>query len=350
MVMKAMRLVDIGKPLRLFELDVPKPKDYEVLVKVKAVGVCRSDLHLKSGYIGKLNIIKDLNIKLPITPGHEIVGIIEDYGDKVPSVFNKGDKVLIYPWQGDGICRFCRVGDDHLCDNFKHLGINVDGGYAEYVLVSHYKYLYKFNYIDFIRVAPIPCAGVTALRAVKRGRPSSYSNVLVVGSGGGVGHLIVQILKKLFNCMVVGVEITKHGIEYSRLSSADYVVNGSNIDEIIEALKEYFPTGVDLVFDTVCNDFTLGFYPKFLSKSGKYILIGVYGGDLKINSTLPILNENEFIGVHIGNQKDFYEVLRLVENNVLQPLISKTYKLEEVNEALDNLEAYRVAGRQVIIV
>ncbi|MEM1600155.1 MAG: alcohol dehydrogenase catalytic domain-containing protein, partial [Sulfolobaceae archaeon] len=155
MKVKAMRLVEIGKPLIPMQVELPNPKGYEVLVRVKAVGVCRSDFHFRSGYIGKFNILTDLNIKLPLTLGHEISGVIEDFGDKVPSIFKKGDKVVIYPWQGDGVCKYCRIGEEHLCDNFRHLGINTDGGYSEYILVPNYKYLYRFDRVDFTQIAPI---------------------------------------------------------------------------------------------------------------------------------------------------------------------------------------------------
>jgi propanol-preferring alcohol dehydrogenase len=164
--MRAVRLEEINKPLKLKEIDVPKPTGSQVLIKVEAAGVCHTDVHMRLGRFGNLKI-EDLGVKLPVTLGHEIAGIVEETGDNVTG-YSKGDKVAVNPWEGEGSCYYCRIGEEHLCDMPRWLGINYDGAYAEYVIVPHYKYLYKLKNLNAVDAAPLTCSGITTYRAVRK--------------------------------------------------------------------------------------------------------------------------------------------------------------------------------------
>ena len=111
--------------------------------------------------------VEDRGVKFPLTPGHEVSGIIEDIGESVIQ-FQKGDKVLIYPWIGDGICHPCKAGDENLCESPQTLGIYQDGGYADLILVPNYKHLIKLEKIDFNSSAALACSGLTAYTSIKR--------------------------------------------------------------------------------------------------------------------------------------------------------------------------------------
>lgn len=169
--MKAARIVKVNEPLEVEQLETSRPKGSQVLVKVQSSGVCHSDIHLwEGGYQGlEGQFLKttDRGVKYPLTPGHEIAGVIDTLGEQVEG-FNKNEKVLVIPWIGEGLCPACRIGEENLCDKPRSLGIYTDGGYAEYVLVPSYKYLIKLgDDIDTDTSAPLSCSALTAYGAVK---------------------------------------------------------------------------------------------------------------------------------------------------------------------------------------
>ena len=169
--MQAARIVKLNEPLQIQDLQTPKPRGSQILIKIQSVGVCHSDVHVWEGYYegidGQQLKTTDRGVKYPLTPGHEIAGVVDDFGEESEG-FNKNDKVLVYPWIGDGVCPACRMGEENLCDKPRLLGVYVDGGYAEYVFVPSYRYLVKIgNDMDMDTTAPLSCAGLTAYGAVK---------------------------------------------------------------------------------------------------------------------------------------------------------------------------------------
>ena len=132
--MKSAKIIEINQPLKIQENKTPKPKGYQVLVKVQSSGVCHSDIHLwEGGYEGPTT---DRGVKYPLTPGHEIAGVIDSLGEQTEG-FKKNEKVLVYPWIGEGLCPACRTGDENICDKPRSLGIYNDGGYSDYVLIPN---------------------------------------------------------------------------------------------------------------------------------------------------------------------------------------------------------------------
>ena len=171
--MKAARIVEPNKPLQVTELESPQASGNEVIVKVKAAGVCHSDLHLwEGGYdLGDGTFLKvtDRGVKYPVTPGHEIVGTVAEIGSDVKGV-SVGDNVLVYPWLGCGECPACKEGNENLCDTPKSIGLFQDGGYAESVNVPHYKYLAKIDGLDLDAATSLACSGLTAYTAIKKSK------------------------------------------------------------------------------------------------------------------------------------------------------------------------------------
>ncbi|MEM4576321.1 MAG: NAD(P)-dependent alcohol dehydrogenase [Candidatus Nezhaarchaeales archaeon] len=345
--MKAMRLVETGKNLVLSELEIPKVKGYEVLVRVRAAGVCHSDVHIRSGYVGGINVGK-LGIKPPLTLGHEVAGVVEEIGEEVRGI-SKGDMVVVNPWQGCGACYYCKTGEENLCDNLKFLGIHMDGGFAEFVKVPHYRFLTKIKKLSPIEAAPLACSGVTAYRAVKKAELTDPSKTLLVVGVGGLGVMAIQIAKSTSGATVVGVDVREEALDVAKKVGADYVIDGraSDVVEEINFLTE--GRGADAIIDFVGSEKTLSVYPFALSKRGKYIIVGFYGAELKHPSALLVFKETEFTGVHVGSQADFIGTVALAEKGKLKPVISKVMKLEEANEALDNIEQSKVVGRQILI-
>ena len=142
--MKSARIVKPHEPLKVQQLDIPKPTGTQVLIRVHSSGVCHSDIHLwdggYEGLDGQILKTTDRGVKYPLTPGHEIAGTIESLGDQAEG-FSKNEKVIVYPWIGEGLCPACRSGEENVCDKPRSLGVYLDGGYSEYVLVPSYKYL-----------------------------------------------------------------------------------------------------------------------------------------------------------------------------------------------------------------
>ena len=172
--MKAARIIKPKESLEIQDIEIPSPKGSQVLVRIQSSGVCHSDIHLwQGGYEGpggQFLKTTDRGVTYPLTPGHEISGIVEDIGDEVQQQGRilKKDKVLVYPWIGEGLCPACRLGEENLCDNPRSLGIYKDGGYAEYILIPSYRYLVKLpGHIDMDIAATLSCSALTAYGAVK---------------------------------------------------------------------------------------------------------------------------------------------------------------------------------------
>nr|WP_291999017.1 NAD(P)-dependent alcohol dehydrogenase [Caldivirga sp.] len=344
--MRAMRLVEFGKPLQLQEVPIPKPKGTEVLIKVEGAGVCHSVVHFVDGRFGKIDV-KALGLRIPVTPGHEIAGTVTAIGDKVEGV-REGDKVTVDPWIGDGTCYYCKLGEEQLCEHPIKIGENVDGGFAEYVLIPHYKYLYRLRNLDTVNASPLPCAGLTPYRAlVKKAqvKPSEY--VAVIGAGGGLGTMAVQIAKAM-GAIVIGIDVREEALKEIEKAGADFIINGRG--GVIDDIKKITDgRGVNVIVDTVGSGETLGTYIDALDKLGRYIILGLYGGDLIYHAPYITQREIQIMGSLTGNLSDFMSVMRLADSGKIKPLVTKVMKLEEANDALDNLRYARVTARQVLV-
>ena len=196
--MKAARIVRVKEPLEIQTLETPKPRGSQVLIKVQSAGVCHSDIHLwEGGYDGPAGSFMkttDRGVKYPLTPGHEVAGIIDSMGEEVEG-FTKDDKVLVFPWIGEGLCPACRIGEENLCDKPRSLGVYHDGGYAEYLLVPSYKYLIKLGDMDADTSATLSCAALTAYGAVKNTHLRPADNVVIVGAED-VGLMAIQLQRQ----------------------------------------------------------------------------------------------------------------------------------------------------------
>src|SRR5215203_2543607 len=217
--MKSAKIVKVNQPLQIEESKTPKPKGSQVLVKVQSSGVCHSDIHLwEGGYEGPQGqFLKttDRGVKYPLTPGHEIAGVVDSLGEQTEG-FAKNEKVLVYPWIGEGLCPACRTGEENLCDKPRSLGIYNDGGYAEYVLVPHYKYLVKIgndnnsnnnnrHNLDIDAAATLSCSALTAYGAVKNANLSPNDNVVIVGVGG-LGLMAIQLAKAITGSRIIALD------------------------------------------------------------------------------------------------------------------------------------------------
>src|SRR5262249_10776198 len=195
--MKAARMHEYGKALVLEDVPVPDIQPGEVLVQVRACGMCRSDVQLVDGYFRKY-----ADIPTPITPGHEITGVVHMLGELVPKSvgYQEGDHVVVAPGWGDGTCRHCQIGNTQVCPNVRWPGFGPYGGFAEFIPVPA-RYLIKVDSrLEFEELAPLTDAGLTPYRGIKKLRDAGAltpDRVLGVFGIGGLGGYAVQYAKLL---------------------------------------------------------------------------------------------------------------------------------------------------------
>ena len=168
---KAYQITQWGKMLEENEVPIPKPTGTEVLIKIRASGICHSDIHIWDGYFdlgsGKRITLEERGLKLPFTMGHEPVGEVVALGPEATGV-GIGDRRIVYPWIGCGFCKVCKNGDELLCNDPITVGTRRDGGYAEYLLAPHAKYLVPYDGVDEAFAATAACSGITAYSALKK--------------------------------------------------------------------------------------------------------------------------------------------------------------------------------------
>jgi propanol-preferring alcohol dehydrogenase len=355
---KSARITGPNEPLAVSESDTPKPQGSQVLLKVKSVGVCHSDLHLwEGGYDlgdGQFMKVTDRGVKYPVTPGHEIVGTVEDLGDDVSGI-SKGDDVLVFPWIGCGECPACKVGNENLCDTPRSMGVFQDGGYSDYALIPNFKYLSKLDGVDPDSATSLACSGLTAYNAVKKANENSPEFLLIIGAGG-LGLMAIQIAKAITKAKIICIDNDDKKFDTAKKMGADFVVNtsvsgslssgtGSPVDKIISICNG---KGADSVIDFVNAPQTVRTALGVIRKRGNIVLVGLFGGSLEVSLVTIPLKSIVIQGAYTGNYTDMVELLDLARKGIINPMISKRYKLDEANTALEDLKARKIVGRAVI--
>src|SRR6266542_3849327 len=201
--MKAVRMVEVGKQLELQEVPIPSISETDILVRVRAAGICHSDAHYRAG--------KSAMGKLPLTLGHEVAGEVEWVGSQVTTV-KPGERVALHYNISCGDCYYCSTGNEQFCTTVKMLGHHLDGGYAEYVAVPAQNAIPLPEEISFEAGATLMCASATALHALRKGRVKAGETVAVFGVGG-LGLSAIQLAKALGAIEVYAVDIKPDKLE-----------------------------------------------------------------------------------------------------------------------------------------
>jgi propanol-preferring alcohol dehydrogenase len=349
--MKSAKIIEIKRPLQIQENKTPKPKGSQVLVKVQSSGVCHSDIHLwEGGYEGPQGqFLKttDRGVKYPLTPGHEIAGVIDSLGDQTEG-FAKNEKVLVFPWIGEGLCPACRTGEENLCDKPRSLGIYTDGGYADYVLVPSYKYLVKLgDEIDTDTSAPLSCSALTAYGAVKNGNLKPNDNVVIVGTGG-LGLMAIQLAKAITGSRIIALDRDDKKLKAAKENGADEIINSKKEDAVKAVMELTGRMGADAVIDFVNASSTVETDMNFLRRRAKVVLVGLFGGELKLNLISMPTRSYKLIGSYTGSMNDLIELVSLAKRDIIKPIISNKFKLEEATKALKMLNDGKILARGVI--
>ena len=348
--MKSARITVPNEPLSISEFETPKPEGDQVLLKVNSVGVCHSDLHLwEGGYDlgdGKFMKVTDRGVKYPVTPGHEIVGTVEDIGSKVSGIV-KGDQVLVFPWIGCGNCPACKVANENLCDAPKSMGVFQDGGYSDYTLIPNFKYLAKLDGVDPDAATSLACSGLTAYTAIKKANQNSPEFLVIVGAGG-LGLMGVQIAKSITDAKIICADLDDEKLNIAKQMGADFVINSKDPQSAEKIMSLCNDKGADSVVDFVNAPPTVKTGLAVLRKRGNLVLVGLFGGSLEISLVTIPLKSITIQGAYTGNFNDMVELLDLARKGTINPIISKRYSLDDANIALEDLKARKIIGRAVI--
>lgn len=335
--MKAAVVHSFNSPLIIEDRPIPDPGPGEVLVRIEASGLCHTDIHAAHG---------DWPVKpvLPFVPGHEGVGIVEAVGAGVRAR-DVGDRVAI-PWLGHacGHCDHCVAGWETLCESQRNSGYSVDGCLAEYAVADATYVVPVPDGVTSRDAAPLTCAGVTTYKAIKVAGIRPTERVAVFGIGG-LGHLAVQYAK-IVGGVVIAVDVDDTKLEMATELGADHVVNARTTDPVatIEAMGGADVAVVLAVIPTVFEQaFTA------LRRGGRLVCVGLppeTEGPMSLPIFATVLKGISVIGSIVGTRQDLAEVFELHARGRTR-VIAETRRLDQVNDAIDEVLAGRAAARLV---
>jgi propanol-preferring alcohol dehydrogenase len=325
--MKAMVFHGRG-PLALEDVEVPRPDEDQVLLRVSACAVCRTDLHIVDGEL--------TDPKLPLVPGHQIVGVVVECGAGVDR-FARGDRVGV-PWLGwtCGVCKFCRSDRENLCDKARFTGYQIDGGFAEYAVAdARYCFAIPSLYGD-VEAAPLLCGGVIGYRALRLAGPGPR---LGLYGFGAAAYLLVQVAKHQ------GREIYAFtrpgdaaGEAFAREMGAKWSGGSlSSPPDRLDAALIFAPVGA-LVPAAL----------RALDKGGVVVCAGIHMSDIPAFPYADLWEERSIRSVANLTRRDAEEFLALAPAVPIQTRAS-VYPLENANEALDDLRRGRFEGAAVLV-
>jgi NAD+-dependent secondary alcohol dehydrogenase Adh1 len=314
---------------------------FDVVVRIGGAGLCRTDLHIIEGQWAAKS-----NVPLPYTLGHENAGWVHAVGSAVEHL-QPGDAVILHPLITCGQCRACRAGNDMHCESQAFPGIDTDGGMAEFIKTSARAAVKLAPGVEPAAVAALADAGLTAYHAAKKAVPLLYpcTTCVVIGAGG-LGHLGIQCLRALTATRIVVLDRNAEALALTRDWGADetVLVDGSHLDRVLELTGG---KGAEVVMDFVAETGAEKDGWAMTRRAGSHYIIG-YGGTVEIPAIDVISTERNVIGNLVGSYNDLVELMALAANGQVE-MLTQTYPLDAVNDAMDDLEAGRLRGRGILV-
>lgn len=331
--MLAVRLRAAGDELRAEQVPVPEPVGRQVRVRVAGCGVCHTDLHIARGEMSR--------VTLPVTLGHEVSGWVDSWGPDAGAELEAaglraGDPVLVFGGWGCGECPECRSGNERRCRNGQSPGFQLDGGYAEAMLVPEGRYLISLGSLDLVQAAPLADAGLTPFRAVRRASPwlQPGARVLIIGFGG-LGQFALQYLRRHAGLRVSVLDRIPDKVALAAEMGADVAA--------IDASKD----AVDVIFDFVGTDSTLSAAERLLAPGGLLMVVGEGGGSMSFGfDAVPV--ESWMTTTAWGSVDELREVVAVAASGALTWDV-EVLPLEEAAIAHARLERGDVRGRLVLV-
>jgi len=330
--MKAAHVKEPGTDFEIVDLQIPEPKENEVLIKVEACGICHSDAMVKDGLFP--------GIEYPRVPGHEVVGKVEKTGSEV-TTWKKGARVGV-GWHGGHCftCNPCRKGDFINCENGKVAGISYDGGYAEYMVAPQEAVAAVPDELSSEDAAPLLCAGITTFNSLKNTGAQAGDLVAVQGIGG-LGHLAVQYAAKMgFKTVAISTSDDKEKL--AKDLGAHHFINAKKQNAVEELQKL---GGARVIIATAPNTEIIGEIAGGLGLEGNLLVLAATGETFEVSPFTLIMGRKKVSGWPSGTAKDSEDTLKFSAMTGTKPMI-ETYSLDDVNEAygqmINNKARFRV--------
>jgi D-arabinose 1-dehydrogenase-like Zn-dependent alcohol dehydrogenase len=349
--MKSYSIVSWGAPLDELTVAIPEPQGAEVLVRVERCGVCHSDVHIRKGEFdlgnGRAIRYADIGIKLPFTMGHEIVGTVAALGPAAvgPAV---GSPVVVYPWMGCGTCDVCLEGRDIDCERNISLGTRRNGGFADYTLVPHGRYLLDYGAIDPNIAATCACSGLTGYSALKKLPPLAANDKLLLIGAGGLGLAATRLAKLLTPAQIVVADNDETKLTSARAAGADetFFSGGEGAAaRLVEAAGVKFRGVIDFV--GAPSTVQLGL--DVVARGGTIVVVGLFGGSLDVPLALLPMRNIALRGSYVGSLDDMRELLAFVAAQPSYAVPIATRPMRDVDATLNDLQAGRIVGRVVAL-
>jgi D-arabinose 1-dehydrogenase-like Zn-dependent alcohol dehydrogenase len=342
-MMKAVRMVGVGQPLEMQEIPIPEVGPRDVLVRVRAAGICHSDVHYRAG--------RSPVRPLPMTLGHEVAGVIEKTGAEVSS-HRVGDRVCLHYNVTCGDCYPCSTGNEQFCGSALMLGHYTNGGYAEYISVPARNAVPLPEEIPFEEGATLMCASATSFHALRKSRLKAGESVAVFGVGG-LGLSAVQLARAFGALDVYAVDIFPEKLELARLYGA-VPIHAKEVDPVAEIRRLSGGKGVDVSLELIGLPQTMRQAVQCLGMLGRAVIAGISDQPLEIDTYRELLgNEVEIIGSNDHLLQELPLLVDMRRRKVLDTTraVTRTVPLEAgaINKVLDELEQFGSSVRTVIV-
>lgn len=335
--MRAARMYGPGTALQVEFVAIPKPKQGEALLRVRAAGLCHTELHLLDGVLNPGVV--------PLTPGHEVVAdVVEVAGTAIVA---PGQRVLLYYYAPCGACRYCRGGHEQLCPfAARQFGFTADGGFAEYLTAPVTSLVPLPETLSDDEAVGLACGAATAYHAARTVADVRIGETVVVYGVGGVGLYLIQLCR-LAGARVIAISRTNEKLAFAHQFGAE-TVNAREQEPLTAVLDRTEGNGADVVFDLVASSDTLELAPRMLARRGRLVFCGYGEAQLSLPPLWLVLRELRILG-SVGNTLDeLHEVVRLAEAGLLQGTTTGPFALHDLGDAIRALRSGEIVGRAVI--
>ena len=328
---------EFGEPLLLEQIPIPTPGPGEVLVKIRATGVCHTDFHAAAG---------DWPVKpgRPFVPGHEGAGVVAALGPGVKNL-KEGDPVGL-AWLHDacGACEYCITGWETLCESQRCGGYSVNGSFSEYAIGSAAYVARLPDRVDFAAMAPILCAGVTTYKGIKEteARPGEW---IAISGIGGLGHVAIQYARAM-GLHVAALDVTEDKLALARSLGAEIAINATQPDAAAQIVK-LTGGGAHGVLVTAVSRSAFAQALQLVRRKGTVSLVGLPPGDFATPIFDVVLKRITLRGSIVGTRKDLAEAIQFAAEGKVKAHIHKA-KLEDINRVFAEMKAGRIDGRVVV--
>jgi len=336
-------MIGVNQPLELHDIPIPEPGERDILVRVRAAGICHSDAHYRAG--------RSRVEPLPLTLGHEVAGEVVKVGAQVTQV-SVGDRVCLHYNISCGDCYYCSTGNEQFCPHVKMLGHFTDGGYAEYIAVPARNAIRLPDEIPFEQGATLMCASATSFHALRKSRLRAGETAAVFGVGG-LGMSAIQLARAFGALEVYAVDIHPRKLELAAEFGA-IPINAKELDPVAEIRRLTNGRGVDVSLELIGLPLTMRQAVQSLGVMGRAVIAGISDLPLEIDTYRELLgNEAEIIGSNDHLLQELPLLVDMARRGVLDTskIVTRVVPLdaEAINQTLDALEGFSGDVRTVIV-